>query len=122
MLIVPGSYVKYGGTLQDALKREFFEETKVVVEPREIIAMRFNLHNWYIAFRADYVSGKAVSDHDENSEVVWMQIEEALARQDVPDLTKKLIQCAQSKNKGFVQLPYQGNPKYGKGSLYGVES
>lgn len=119
-LIVPGGYVKIGETPQDALKREFLEETGVVVEPGEILAIRFNSHDWYIAFRAEYISGEAVSDHDENNEVLWLETEEALLRDDVPDLTKKLIQCALSGSAGLVPLPYQGNPKNGKGYLYGV--
>lgn len=119
-LIVPGGYAKIGETPQDALKREFLEETGVVVEPKEIIAIRFNSHDWYIAFRAEYILGEAVSDHDENDEVLWMETGEALLRDDVPDLTKKLIQCALSESMGLVPLPYQGNPKNGKGYLYGI--
>lgn len=121
MLIVPGGYVKTGESPQDALKREFLEETGIVVEPREIIALRFNSHDWYIAFSADFVSGEAVSDQDENDEVLWLETEEALLREDVPDLTKKLIRCALSGSEGLVPLPYQGNPKHGKGYLYGVK-
>lgn len=36
-LIVPGGYVEYGETPQDAVKREYLEETNIVVEPRNII-------------------------------------------------------------------------------------
>ncbi len=121
MLIVPGGYVKIGETPMDALKREFLEETGIVVEPGKIIAVRFNSHDWYVAFSADYVSGEAVSDHDENDEVLWMETEEALLRDDVPNLTKELIRCALSGAKGLVPIPYQGNPKNGKGYLYGVD-
>ncbi|MDE7298758.1 MAG: NUDIX hydrolase, partial [Lachnospiraceae bacterium] len=120
-LIVPGGYVKYEETPQDALKREFQEETGILVEPREIVAVRFNSHDWYIAFRAEYISGEAVSDHDENDEVVWMKTDEALSREDVPDLTKQLIRCALAGETGLVPLPYEGNPKHGKGYLYGVK-
>lgn len=42
MSIVPGGYVKIGETPMDALKREFLEETGIVVEPGKIIAVRFN--------------------------------------------------------------------------------
>lgn len=121
-LIIPGGYVQFGESPQDALKREYLEETKVEVEPKEIIGIRFNSHDWYVAFRAEYVSGEAESDHDENDEVVWMPIEEALEREDVPGLTKKLICCALQPQKGFGQLPYEGNPKHGKGYLYGVDA
>ena len=107
-LIVPGGYVEPGETPQQALKREYMEETGIVVEPKELIGIRFNQKDWYVAFSADYVSGHAVSDHNENSEVLWLDIDEALTREDVPDLTKKLIQCALHKENGFVQIPYDG--------------
>lgn len=54
----------------------------------DIIGVRFNMHDWYIAFRAEYVSGEASSDYDENSEVLWIDVNEALSRDDVPELTK----------------------------------
>ncbi|MBQ7827557.1 MAG: NUDIX hydrolase [Clostridia bacterium] len=120
MLIVPGGFVQFGETPQDALKREFYEETKIVVEPRQIIAIRFNSHDWYVAFSADYISGNAEADNDENNEVVWLDIDEALARDDVPSLTKSLIGCAIKAEKGFEILPYESNSKYGKGYLYGI--
>ena len=72
MLIIPGGYVNVGESPQDALRREFREETNIVVEPKEIIGIRFNIHDWYIVFVAEYVSGEATSDQDENSEVVWI--------------------------------------------------
>lgn len=121
MLIVPGGYVENGETPQDALKREFLEETGIVVEPKEVIAIRFNSHDWYVAFAADYVSGEAHSDGDENSEVVWMDVEEAQRREDVPDLTKKLIGCALSGQKGLERIEYAGRSKHGESSLYGIK-
>ena len=119
LYIVPGGYVEYGEMPQDAVKREIFEETKVVAEPKNIIGIRFNEKDWYVAFSADYVSGEATSDGDENDAVVWMDIEEALNREDVPGLTKTLIQCALKENKGFGQLPYVSRNK--PGFLYGVD-
>ena len=119
LYIVPGGYVEYGEMPQDAVKREIFEETKVVAEPKNIIGIRFNEKDWYVAFSVDYVSGEATSDGDENDAVVWMDIEEALNREDVPGLTKTLIQCALKENKGFGQLPYVSRNK--PGFLYGVD-
>ncbi len=120
-LIIPGGYVEYGETPQEAVKREYLEETNIVVEPKNIIGIRFNAHDWYIAFEADYISGEPASDHDENSEVLWIGIDEALSRTDVPDLTKTLIQCALNASEGLISLPYQGNPANGKGYLYGIK-
>ena len=65
------------------------------------------MHDWYIAFRAKYISGVPESDHDENSEVLWVDIEEALVREDVPDLTKKLIQSAVSDKEGLQFTEYE---------------
>ena len=120
MLIVPGGYVNVGETPQEALKREFMEETKVEVEAIDIIGIRFNMHDWYIAFKAEYISGEAASDNDENSEVLWLDIEEALSRDDVPELTKKLIESAVSGKSGLCYKEYEGNKKHEPYSLYCV--
>ena len=77
-LIVPGGYLNLDETPEQAVKREFLEETGVVIEPKNIIAVRFNLKDWYVAFSADYVSGREHSDNDENSEVLWLDVNEAL--------------------------------------------
>lgn len=116
-LILPGGYVDYNETPQDALVREYLEETGVTVKPESIIGIRFNMHDWYVAFKAEYVSGTPRTDNDENSEVVWIETEEALKRNDVPDLTKKLIQSAVSDNKGLTYSEYKSN-SYPPFSLY----
>lgn len=118
MLIIPGGYVNNGETPQDALIREYMEETKVKVKPLNIIGVRFNMHDWYIVFRAEYVSGEACSDNDENSEVVWEDVEAALLRDDVPELTKMMIESAVSQDKGLDYKEYEGNTKHAPYSLY----
>ena len=118
MLIVPGGYVECGETPQAALVREYKEETDILVKPCDIIAVRFNMHDWYIAFRAEYLSGDASSDHDENDEVIWLDVEEALTREDVPDLTKKLIQSAAANRKGLQYTDYEGSTRHAPYSLY----
>ncbi|MCR5756267.1 MAG: NUDIX hydrolase [Acetatifactor sp.] len=90
-LIIPGGYVNYGETPQDA---------------------------WYIAFRADYISGVAKSEGDENNEVLWIEIDEALKRDDVPELTKKLIESAISKKEGLLLTEYNGSTNHDPKSLY----
>ncbi len=105
-LIVPGGYMEQGESPVEAVIREYHEETGVTINPTEIISIRFNSKDWYVAFRADYVSGEARSDNDENSEVIWMDTSEALSREDVPGLTKTLISLAMDKKKGLKQIPY----------------
>lgn len=118
MLIIPGGYVNNGETPQNAVIREYREETSIEICPREIIGIRFNMRDWYIAFRADYISGEATSDNDENSEVIWLPVDEALARDDVPDLTKKLIKATTSDKIGLVPTDYIGNTQNNPKSLY----
>ena len=120
MLIVPGGYVEYNESPQDALVREYLEETGITVTPQNIIGIRFNTHDWYVAFRADYISGVPHSDGDENSEVLWVDVEEALLRDDVPDLTKKLIKSAISDNNGLEKIDYIST-KYAPFSFYGLK-
>ena len=120
MLIVPSGYVEYGESPQAALIREYAEETGVNVEPKNIIGIRFNTHDWYVAFRAEYISGEPRSDRDENSEVIWVDVWDALQREDVPDLTKKLIKSAISEQIGLSELEYTST-KYAPFSLYGLD-
>lgn len=119
-LVIPGGFVEFGETPQQALKREFLEETNIIVEPRKLIGIRFNSHDWYAVFRTEYVSGEAVSDHNENSEVVWLDIPEALQREDIPDLTKALIKCALNENNAFDLIQYENTSRHGPGYLYGA--
>lgn len=105
-LIVPGGYMEQGESPVEAVIREYHEETGITINPTEIISIRFNSKDWYVAFRADYVSGEARSDNDENSEVIWMDTSEALSREDVPELTKTLIRLAMDEKKGLSRIPY----------------
>ena len=58
-LIIPGGYVQKGEYPWDALKREYLEETGVLIEPKRLVGVRFNLKDWYLAFSAEYFSGTA---------------------------------------------------------------
>ena len=50
----------------------------------------------------------------------YSDVEEALSREDVPDLTKKLIQSALS-GKSMNHIGYKGTTRYGEYSLYSFE-
>ena len=50
----------------------------------------------------------------------YSDVEEALSREDVPDLTKKLIQSALS-GKSMKHIDYKGTTRYGEYSFYGFE-
>lgn len=121
-LIVPGGYVKYNETPQDAVKREVLEETGVEVQPLNIVGIRFNSKDWYVIFTAEYIKGEARSDGEENSEAVWIDVNDAVKREDVPDLTKKLLLgVINNKENAFRNVPYEGSKKNGPYSFYGLE-
>ena len=106
-LIIPGGYLEQGELPEDGVRREFLEETGITVEPRKLLGIRFNTKDWYVVFAVDYISGEAVSDHDENSEVLWIDTAEALSREDVPGLTKIMIEKA-LQGGSLVNTPYVG--------------
>ena len=105
MFIIPGGYVNFGEIPEETLVREYQEETGISVKAGKLIGMRFSAKDWYAVFEAIYVEGEARSDGDENDQVVWMDPQEALANESVPELTKKMISCAVS-GKGFELTPY----------------
>ncbi len=116
-LIVPGGYVQHNETPQAALKREFLEEVNLIIEPKELIGIRFNALDWYLGFAVDYIDGEVKPDNDEISEAIWLNIEEALSREDVPENTKLYIKAALNKSAGLKPTPFEGrNPPC---TLYG---
>ena len=107
MLIIPGGYVQFGEIPQETLVREYMEETGVTVKAGKLLAMRFSDKDWYAVFEAEYIEGEPRSDGDENSEVIWMPVEEALKDETVPGLSKTMIEKAVD-GKGFELTPYEG--------------
>ena len=105
-LIIPGGYVKFGEVPEETLVREYLEETGVRVKAGRLLGIRFSAKDWYAVFAAEYVEGEARSDGDENSEVIWLDVGEALKDETVPGLTKTMIEQA-LKETGFELTPYQ---------------
>ena len=117
-LILPGGYVQKGETPQQAVVREVLEETRVRVKTARVVGIRFNMKDWYVLFAAEYLSGTEEPGDEENSEVIWLPVEEALQRHDVPDLTKRAIQSAME-HPGLVEMPFVSNAAAGNYSYYG---
>ena len=117
-LIIPGGYIDIGESPEQAVVREYMEETGVQVSPKRIIGIRFNVHDWYVCFEVSYVDGVPHPDNDENSEVIWVDIAEALEREDVPGLSKSLIRAAVDGGSGLSQTEYISREKDKPYSLF----
>ncbi len=120
-LIIPGGYIEAGETPEQAVIREYMEETSVEVKPTSIIGIRFNMHDWYVVFKVEYASGEPKSDGNENSEVIWLDIAEALERSDVAALSKKLIKSAVKKSEMSLTDYTPSSQKYAPCSFYSFE-
>ena len=107
-LIIPGGYVKFGELPEETLEREYLEETGVKVRAGRLLGIRYNEKDLYVVCAAEYIEGVERSDGDENSEVVWMDIDDALCDDAVPGLTKALVECAR-KGSGFHLTSYPTN-------------
>ncbi|MCK4849534.1 MAG: NUDIX domain-containing protein, partial [Candidatus Heimdallarchaeota archaeon] len=104
--LIPGGLVDCGETLQDAVKREIFEETGVQVQPRGIIGVRSmvrtkdHLTDLYSILICEVVDSPEilVKDELEVSEVRWMPLDELSTNPDVTSYTKLIINKARSTN------------------------
>ena len=119
MLIIPGGYIRSGELPDAACEREVLEETGVTVKAEKLIGVRFSDKDWYSVFTASYVSGEARSDNAENSEAVWVDANEAVSADDVPDLTKVMITRALTET-GFVQTDFVSRNKDRIQKLYTI--
>lgn len=113
--LIPGGFSEEHEMPQQTAEREVLEETGVSVKANELIAVRFTVQEvWYI-FSATYLGGGPVSDGEENNEVVFMSVDEALASDKVVDTTKEILRVMLKPNKSalvksdFVNSRYDSN-------------
>ncbi len=90
-LLNPGGYLKEGEMPYDAAIREVLEETGININPIGVLGIRCEAKCWYMIILADYVSGEPRSDENENSEAIFMDINEALSNPTVTNTAKRLI-------------------------------
>lgn len=106
-LILPGGYVKFGELPEETAVREVLEETGILVKPGKLLGVRCNRRDWYLMLEAEYLSGEAYAADDENSEVIWLNVREALEREDVPELTKEAISnMLYYREHALIDMPY----------------
>ncbi|MBE6578374.1 MAG: NUDIX hydrolase [Ruminococcaceae bacterium] len=96
-LLVPGGHVEEGELPTTALEREIYEETGVTVKASALLSVQFKLHQWCPVFICEYLSGTPTSDHYENSEVLLLPAEEAIARPDLTNMTGEILKLYKEK-------------------------
>lgn len=87
-LLIPGGFCREKELPEEAAVREVLEETGVTAEVKRMAGIRCDRKTWYLLLEMDYVDGVPASDGDENSEVIFCEIAEALTRSDCTEMTK----------------------------------
>jgi len=87
-LLIPGGYCEAGELPEAAAIRECLEETGVKASVVSLLAIRFSAEVWYPVFIMKYESGEPVSDGVENSEALFMDIDEAINHPDITNMTR----------------------------------
>lgn len=112
--LIPGGFSEGGEMPQVTAAREVLEETGIVVEVNDLVAVRFTTEEVWCIFNATYVSGVPVSDNGENDEAVFMKIEEALAADNVVETTKEIIKGLLDDKKSVLEKSGFVNAKFDK--------
>ena len=105
-ILLPGGYVKEKELPTTAIEREIFEETGVSCKSKELYSMQFKSEQWCAVFTLDYVSGKPQSDGNENSEVLLLTTEEALAREDLTNMSREILKSYKENKNGLKKSDY----------------
>jgi ADP-ribose pyrophosphatase YjhB (NUDIX family) len=114
-LLNPGGYIMQGEMPFDAIKREVLEETGIVINPVGMLSIRCSVDGWYMVFLAEYVSGEPKSDGKENCEVLFMDCNELLQRDDATDTVKILLRLALDKKPLLPKDVGKGRIMYASG-------
>ncbi|BBH20294.1 NUDIX hydrolase [Paenibacillus baekrokdamisoli] len=92
----PGGYIEQHELIEETIQREVLEEAGVEAVIKSVVAVRDqprSIHNVYIAFSMDYVSGDPIPDGVEVDAAGFFSIEE-MATMNVAGFTKWLVHIA----------------------------
>lgn len=110
-ILLPGGYVKENEIPTSAIEREIFEETSVVCKAKDLYSMQFKNEQWCAVFTAEYVSGDPKSDGYENSEVLLLNVDEALLREDLTNMSREILNAYKENKSGLERSNYIANAR-----------
>lgn len=120
-ILLPGGYVKSDELPTAAAEREILEETAVVARTRDLFCIQFKPDQWCTVFTMDYVCGHPQADGYENSEVLLMKVDDALARDDITNMSREILKSYKLKCGGLAKSEYIAKSCTEKDyALYGV--
>ena len=114
--LIPGGFSEEGELPQQTAKREVYEETGVVVEAGDLVAVRFTKQEVWCIFRAEYIEGEPASDQAENEEAIFMPITELLASDIVVETTKEIVKAVLNSQKDVLRKSDFVNAKFDAGT------
>ncbi|QGQ94302.1 NUDIX domain-containing protein [Paenibacillus psychroresistens] len=104
----PGGYIEQQEPIEETIVREVLEEAGIHAKVTGIIAVRDQpreIHNLYIAFEMEYLSGEPIPDDEEVDEAGFFTLEETESM-NVAGFTKWLLDVAfQAEGKGLIKEP-----------------
>ncbi|HBL84425.1 MAG: hypothetical protein A2Y17_04640 [Clostridiales bacterium GWF2_38_85] len=119
--LTPGGCCNENEAPEATAHRELWEETKIKAEIKELVGIRFFPDSWYVVFKMDYVEGTPTSDGFENSEAIFMDINEAITHPLITNLSKVLLESMLLDNSnGLKRYANYTSPQVPEATLYGV--
>ncbi len=101
----PGGYIEQLEPIEETIIREVLEESGVAAVVSGIVAVRDqprSIHNLYVAFSMEYVSGEPTPDHVEVDEAGFYSLEE-METMNIAPFTKWLVDVAlRGKSEGLL--------------------
>ncbi len=105
-ILLPGGYVKENELPTLAIEREIFEETGVNCKAKDLFSMQFKNEQWCAIFTMEYKSGNPTSDGYENSEILLLNIDDALERKDLTNMSKEILKAYKTDKNGLTKSDY----------------